>query len=109
MSISRGFRSLYFNRNKITYLKSLEYYYKNYRVKNNTKKKKRTTKYSRASKKQDIKILLEFKDSISQKDFKKVLLKEYYYQDTKQLFYTISYLKEFVKDFKGLTNNKSII
>ena len=47
MPIPRGFRSLYFNRNKITsYLKSLEYYYKNYRVKNNTKKKKRTTKYS---------------------------------------------------------------
>ena len=66
MPIPRGFRSLYFNENKITsYLKSLEYYYKNYRVKNNTKKKKRTTKYSRASKKQDIKILLEFKNSIS--------------------------------------------
>ena len=47
MSISRGFRSLYFNRNKITsYLKSLEYYYKDYRVKDNTKKKERTTKYS---------------------------------------------------------------
>ena len=66
MSISRGFRSLYFNENKIiSYLKSLEYYYKNYRVKNNTKKKKRTTKYSQASKKQDIEILLEFKDSTS--------------------------------------------
>ena len=47
MPIPRGFRSLYFNENKITsYLKSLEYYYKDYRVKNNTKKKKRTTKYS---------------------------------------------------------------
>ena len=66
MPIPRGFRSLYFNRNKITsYLKSLEYYYKNYRVKNNTEKKKRTTKYSQANKKQDIKILLEFKDSTS--------------------------------------------
>ena len=66
MSIPRGFRSLYFNGNKIiSYLKSLEYYYKDYRVKDNTKKKKRTTKYSQASKKQDIKILLEFKDSIS--------------------------------------------
>ena len=47
MPIPRGFRSLYFNRNKIiSYLKSLEYYYKDYRVKDNTKKKKRTTKYS---------------------------------------------------------------
>ena len=61
MPVPRGFRSLYFNENKIiSYLKSLEYYYKDYRVKDNTKKKKRTTKYSRASKKQDIKILLEF-------------------------------------------------
>ena len=47
MSIPRGFRSLYFDRNEIiSYLKSLEYYYKDYRVKDNTKKKKRTTKYS---------------------------------------------------------------
>ena len=52
MPIPRGFGSLYFNGNKvISYLKSLEYYYKDYRVKDNTKKKKRTTKYSWASKK----------------------------------------------------------
>ena len=41
MPILGGFRSLYFNKNKIiSYLKSLEYYYKDYRIKNNTKKKK---------------------------------------------------------------------
>ena len=110
MPVPREFGSLYFNGNKITsYLKSLEYYYKDYRVKDDTKKKERTTKYSRANKKQNIKILLEFKDFTSQEDFKKILLKEYYYQDTKQLFYTISYLEEFIKDFKRLTNNRSII
>ena len=52
MSIPRGFGSLYFNGNKvILYLKSLEYYYKDYRVKDNTKKKKRTAEYSQASEK----------------------------------------------------------
>ena len=66
MPILGEYKSLYFNENKITsYLKSLEYYYKNYKVKSNTKKKKRTTKYSQANKKRDIKILLEFKNSIS--------------------------------------------
>ena len=68
-----GFRSLYFNRNKVTsYLKSLEYYYKNYRVKNNTEKKERTAEYSRASEKWDIEMLPEFKDSTSWEDFKKI-------------------------------------
>ena len=110
MPVPGGFGSLYFNGNKITsYLKSLEYCYKDYRVEDDTEKKERTTEYSQASEKQDIEILLEFKDFISWEDFKKILQKEYYYQDTKQLFYTISYLKEFVKDFKGLTNNESVI
>jgi len=64
MLVLGGYGSLFFNRKEVTaFLKSLDYYYKDYSINDNIKKKERATKYSTSYLKRDIKRLLEFKDS----------------------------------------------
>jgi hypothetical protein len=47
MPVLGGYNSLFFNRKEITaFLKTLNKYYKDYKINDNTKKKKRATKYS---------------------------------------------------------------
>ena len=105
MLVPSRYSSLYFNRKEITtFFKLLDYYYKDYSINNNLEKKERAAEYSTTRVKRDIKRLPEFKDSTTQEDFQKVLLKEYRYRDSDQLFYTIRYLEKYVKDFKALTN-----
>jgi hypothetical protein len=47
MLVLGGYSSLFFNRKEITaFLKTLNKYFKDYKINNNTKKKKQATKYS---------------------------------------------------------------
>ncbi len=82
--------------------------FKNYKINNNKKKKECITKYLAKCFKKDIKQLLEYRDSTSQEDFQKTLLKEYYYTNLDQLLHTISYLKKYVKDFKSLVESSHV-
>jgi hypothetical protein len=101
MPVPGGYGSPYFDGNEITaYLKSLDRCFKDHGIKSDAEKKERTAEYARTDEKRDIERLPESKDSTSWKDFKKVLLKEYRYQDTEQLFHTIGYLEKYVREFK---------
>ena len=109
MLVPRGYRSPYFKGKEITtFLKALNRCFKDYKINNNKEKKECVTKYLAKHFKKDIKQLLEYRDSTSQEDFQKTLLKEYYYTDLDQLLHTISYLKKYVKDFKSLVENRHI-
>ena len=47
MPVLGGYSSLFFNRKEITtFLKTLNRYFKDYKINNNTKKKEQATKYS---------------------------------------------------------------
>jgi hypothetical protein len=47
MPVLRGYNSLFFNKKEITaFLKTLNRYFKDYKINNNTKKKEQAIKYS---------------------------------------------------------------
>ena len=63
MPVPSRYRSLYFNRKEvIVFLKTLDRYYKDYRINDKLEKKERATEYLSSRLKRDIKRLLEFKD-----------------------------------------------
>ncbi len=103
MLVPRGYSSPYFEEKEITtFLKALNKCFKDYGINNNKEKKERVVEYIAKCFKKDIEQLLEYRDSTSQEDFQKVLLKEYYYTNLDQLLYTTSYLEKYIKDFKSL-------
>jgi hypothetical protein len=61
MPVLGGYSSLFFNRKEITaFLKTLNKYFKDYKINNNTEKKERATKYSTRQYRKDIKRLSEY-------------------------------------------------
>jgi hypothetical protein len=63
MPVPGGYSSLFFNRKEITaFLKTLNKYFKDYKINNDTKKKEQAAKYSTRQYQKDIERLSEYQN-----------------------------------------------